>query len=152
MSSSPGHYPLHRVLLAEDSKSMRALELALLKELGVTRVDQAENGLQARQLLLKHRYQLILCDWDMPELSGLDLLRQVRHNPATHDLPFILCTANASRDQILLALKAGVSDYLAKPFQPAAMLAKLELWLAKVPAPSLRLDEQAAVDGRLDQL
>ncbi|MBQ1783804.1 MAG: response regulator [Gammaproteobacteria bacterium] len=152
MSRGPGHYPLHRVLLAEDSKSMRAMELALLQELGVTRVDQAENGLQARQLLLKHRYQLILCDWDMPELSGLDLLRQVRHHPATQDLPFILCTANASRDEILLAVKAGVSDYITKPFQPAALLAKLDLWLAKIPAPNLRLEEQAAIDGRLDQL
>lgn len=130
----------HRVLVAEDTKVMRTLEVSILKNLGVTQIDEAADGIEARRLLQKHHYEMVLCDWEMPEVTGLDLLRQIRHNISTRDIAFVMCTSVASRNDIIMATKAGATDYIVKPFSPQLLQDKLLCVLKAIPAPAIAID------------
>jgi two-component system chemotaxis response regulator CheY len=105
------------VLIVEDRQVMLKIIRRLLVQLGYARVDEAVNGLQALERTREKRYDLILSDWNMDGMSGFDLLKILRADPATHATPFILVTAEAKPENILAAKAAGASGYLLKPFK-----------------------------------
>lgn len=105
------------VLIVEDRQVMLKIIRRLLVQLGYARVDEAANGLQALERTHEKRYDLILSDWNMDGMSGFDLLKILRADPATHATPFILVTAEAKPENILAAKAAGASGYLLKPFK-----------------------------------
>jgi two-component system chemotaxis response regulator CheY len=105
------------VLIVEDRQVMLKIIRRLMVQLGYSKVDEAVNGLQAVEKIREKRYDLILSDWNMDGMSGFDLLKVVRADPAMRDTPFILVTAESKPENILAAKAAGATGYLLKPFK-----------------------------------
>lgn len=108
--------PQIRILLVEDFKATRSMQVHILKELGFHHVEEAENGAIAIEKLQKDDFDLIISDWNMPETDGYDLLEWVRADKKRHDTPFIMATARGEKKQLIKAIMAGVSHFIAKPF------------------------------------
>ncbi len=106
-----------RALVVEDSQAMRSMEASMLKELGLTQIDQVSDGSGAMELLQQHRYDLIVCDWEMPRVSGYEVLVAIKKNKDSATIPFLMVTAQSKADKVKKAIAAGVDDYLLKPFQ-----------------------------------
>lgn len=105
------------VLVVEDRQVMLKILRRLLMQLGYVRIDEAANGVLALERVAHKRYDLILSDWNMDAMSGFDLLKLVRADPAARDTPFVLVTAESKPENILAAKAAGASAYLVKPFK-----------------------------------
>ncbi|WP_199902273.1 response regulator, partial [Azospirillum sp. B506] len=120
-----------RVLVVDDEAGPRAFVISVLQELGIGHVDAAADGQEALERFRADgaAYDLIVCDWMMPRLSGLDLLKQVRE--ARSDLPFLMVTALATLEAVKKALAHQVSGYIAKPFTPEQLEEKILLVLAQ---------------------
>jgi CheY-like chemotaxis protein len=114
-----------KTLVVDDMSSMRMMIKAVLREQGIEAVQEAGDGAKALELLAGTAFGLVICDWDMPNVDGLEVLQELRAQPATAALPFIMLTANADRDHVSQAIEAGVSDYLAKPFKPIDLINKV---------------------------
>jgi len=114
-----------RILLVDDMSSMRGVVKMFLHEGGFNHVTEASNGTQALTLLQHHPFDLIISDWDMPEMSGLELLEKVKQNDKLKSIPFVMLTATNNKDKIQKAIALGVNDYIAKPFQAHRLLGKL---------------------------
>jgi two-component system, chemotaxis family, chemotaxis protein CheY len=112
-------------LVVDDFATMRRILRKILKDLQFQEVIEAENGLEALKVLRSNKIDLIVSDWNMPEMSGLELLKQVRADEQLKDLPFLMVTAEAQKDNIVEAVKAKVSNYVVKPFTPAVLEEKL---------------------------
>ena len=121
MSSSPAL----RVLVAEDSIGMRKLISAMVRKLGYEEVLEAQHGGEAWSILRSQSVDLLLTDWNMPIMSGLELVQKVRQNPAYDQLPILMLTARAAKEDVIAAVKSGVDGYIAKPFTPQQLDAKL---------------------------
>jgi two-component system chemotaxis response regulator CheY len=115
-----------KVLVVDDFGTMRRILKNILKEIGFTDITEAENGKAALKELKNRKYGLVLCDWNMPEMSGLDLLNAVRADEALKSTPFVMVTAEAQKECIIEAAKAGVSSYVVKPFTAETISAKLQ--------------------------
>jgi two-component system chemotaxis response regulator CheY len=115
-----------RILVVDDFATMRRILKNTLKTLGYLNVEEADDGTTAWQALNREQFDLILCDWNMPKVNGLDFLKAVRANPGTRDIPFIMITAEAQKENILEAVKAGVSNYIIKPFTGEILGSKIE--------------------------
>ncbi|MEK6705336.1 MAG: response regulator [Bdellovibrionota bacterium] len=122
------------VLVIDDMISMRKTLTNIIKDFGLTKVTEAQNGLEALSIL-NNNYKagnpvgLVLCDWHMPEMSGLDLLKSIRERDEFKALPFLMITAENDKSKIIEAIKCGVSNYMVKPFSPSDVKAKLtEIW------------------------
>ena len=123
-----------RVLLIDDSSTMRKIQKRVLVDMdGLDEIVEAGNGKEALELLAKYNneFAFILCDINMPEMSGMETLRAIRGNPATEKLPVIMCTSVAEKSQVLDAIKAGASNYVVKPFRPEDLKGKIEAVLNK---------------------
>ena len=105
-----------RVLVVDDHTLTRTMVKAILRGLGFTHVQQAENGAAALDRLAIEPVDLVICDWNMPNFNGIELLRAVRSEEQFKDLPFLMLTAEAYRENVAAAIQAGVSDYMIKPF------------------------------------
>lgn len=105
------------MLIIDDMESMLKVEKEVLLSLGIQKIITASNGNEAWQILDKRKVDLILCDWDMPELNGLGLLEKVRSDQRYESTPFIMVTAVNNADQVKDAITKGVTDFLTKPFQ-----------------------------------
>ncbi len=114
------------VLVVDDFSTMRRILKNILKELGFANISEADNGKNALKELKKNEYGLVLCDWNMPEMSGLELLAAVRGDETLKGTPFVMVTAEAQKENILEAVKAGVSSYVVKPFTAETIGGKLE--------------------------
>ena len=114
-----------RVLIAEDSLGMRKLVGTMLKKLGYEEVLEARHGGEAWSTLRTQSVDLLLTDWNMPIMSGLELVEKVRQNPAYDQLPILMFTARAAKEDVIAAVKSGVDGYIAKPFTPQQLEAKL---------------------------
>jgi two-component system chemotaxis response regulator CheY len=125
-----------RILVVDDMMTMRKLVSKCLKEIGFTNISEAADGSIAWQDIMTtdNPYGLIVSDWNMPNCSGLDLLKRVRVSEKHKHLPFVLVTAESEQHQILEALKAGVSNYVIKPFTPVGLKEKLEAVHQKITA------------------
>ena len=124
-----GDFASKKVLVVDDTASMRALIKGTLKQLGFSKIDDANDGSKAENLVVRNEYDIVICDWDMPGANGLEVLEFCRASPKNADIPFIMLTANADTDHVKLAIQAKVTDYITKPFKPETLEAKLEkIW------------------------
>lgn len=114
-----------KTLVVDDMSSMRMMIKSVLREYGVIDVQEAGDGEKAVEVLDSAPFQLVICDWDMPNMNGLELLQYVRGDARYNHLPFIMLTANSDREHVALAIESGVSDYLAKPFKPSDLIRKI---------------------------
>lgn len=120
------------VLLVDDQRSMRQLARYALEEMGMADIVTASSGREAIKRLSKKNFSLILSDWHMDEIDGLTLLKVVRQHPATKKIPFIMLTGQSDVDEVRKAIKAGVSNYIIKPFDMASLRKKIEDVIGKI--------------------
>ncbi len=118
--------PKMKFLVVDDFSTMRRIVRNLLKELGFTNVDEAEDGLVALQKLEAGDFDFVVTDWNMPNMDGLTLLQRIRQSPAHKHLPVLMITAEAKKENIIAAAQAGASGYIVKPFTAATLSEKLE--------------------------
>ena len=122
-----------RFLVVDDFSTMRRIVRNLLKELGFTNVDEAEDGQIALHKLQNTSYDFVVSDWNMPNMTGIELLRAVRADPNLKKLPFLMITAEAKKENIIEAATAGASGYIVKPFTAATLDEKLNKIFQNVP-------------------
>jgi len=115
-----------RILVVDDFSTMRRIVRNLLKELGFSNVDEAEDGVMALQKLQHDTFEFVVTDWNMPNMDGLTLLQTIRKTPALKHLPVLMITAEAKRENIIAAAQAGASGYIVKPFTAATLAEKLQ--------------------------
>lgn len=121
-----------KVLVADDSGVVRCVIKRALFELGVDEIDEAANGSEGICLIKHETYDLIVTDWNMPPLSGLDLVKAARAEGQS--CPIVMQTTEAQKPQVLLAIAAGVNDYILKPFTKEVMLQRLERFVTTIRA------------------
>lgn len=118
-----------KVLVVDDMKTMRKIIVSGLKKLGITEVVEAENGKEAWMVLSgskgKNGFNLIVSDWNMPEMTGIELLKLVRGDNDLKEMPFLMITAEAEQKAVVEAVKEKVSNYVVKPFSPEVLAEKL---------------------------
>ena len=119
-----------KALVVDDSAVMRKVLIGALSRAGITDVEQAADGLEALEACGKTDYGLILMDWNMPSLLGIDVLRRLREAGKT--MPIIMVTTEAEKARVIEALKSGASNYIIKPFEPQTIVQKIQETLAQV--------------------
>ncbi len=117
------------VLVVDDYRDIVRLLTNLLHHLGFSDVDGAMNGAEALRKLRKRNYALVLCDWNMEPMTGLQLLREIRADADLQDLPFIMVTAESKTEHVVAAKRAGVSNYIMKPFNAHVVRNRIEATL-----------------------
>ncbi len=114
------------ILVVDDFSTMRRIVRNLLRELGFSNFDEAEDGIQALQKLRSRPFDFVVSDWNMPNMQGIDLLRAIRSDPQLKHIPVLMVTAEAKRENILEAAQAGVNGYIVKPFTADTLKEKLD--------------------------
>ncbi|MBP6381375.1 MAG: response regulator [Pseudomonadales bacterium] len=114
-----------RVLVVDDFESMRRIVRQLLHDMGFRDITLADDGSTALAMLRQGSFGLLVTDWHMPQMDGIDLVRAVRADPRLHPIPILMVSAQATREQIVEAVNAGVNDYVVKPFTPQTLQAKI---------------------------
>jgi two-component system chemotaxis response regulator CheY len=122
MAANPGL----KILVVDDFATMRRIVKNILTQIGYKNIIEADDGTTALNVLKSEKIDLIISDWNMPKMTGLDLLKAVRSDSSMADTPFIMVTAEAQQDNIILAVKARVSQYIVKPFTAETLSEKLE--------------------------
>ncbi|MDX8380282.1 MAG: chemotaxis response regulator CheY [Gallionella sp.] len=115
-----------KFLVVDDFSTMRRIVRNLLKELGFVNVQEAEDGVEALRKLRADTFDFVVSDWNMPNMTGIELLRLIRADPKLKGLPVLMVTAEAKRENIIEAAQAGASGYVVKPFTAATLDAKLK--------------------------
>jgi len=115
-----------KFLVVDDFSTMRRIVRNLLKELGFTNVEEAEDGAVALSKLRQGGFEVVVSDWNMPNMDGLTLLQTVRADAELKSLPFLMITAEAKKENIAAAVQAGASSCIAKPFTAATLQEKLD--------------------------
>lgn len=113
------------ILVVDDYNTMRRIIRNLLKQLGFDNVDEAADGAEAFKKLQEKHFGLVISDWNMEPMTGIDLLKLVRGNASTANLPFIMVTAESKPENVIAAKQAGVSNYIVKPFNAETLKGKL---------------------------
>lgn len=113
------------VLIVDDYKTMLRIIRNLLKQLGFNNVDEASDGAEALTKIRSKEYGLVISDWNMEPMTGIQLLREVRADEKTQNLPFIMITAESKTENVIAAKEAGVSNYIVKPFNAQTLKQKL---------------------------
>ena len=114
-----------KILVVDDFSTMRRIIKNILKQIGFINIDEAENGGIALSKIGDGNYDFVISDWNMPEMTGIELLKMVRANEATKDLPFLMVTAEAKKENVVEAVKAGVNNYIVKPFTAEVLQEKI---------------------------
>lgn len=114
-----------KILVADDYKSMRVIMRGLLTQLNFQNIDEAGDGGAALNMLREKQYGLVISDWGMEPVSGLELLQEIRADGALKDMPFIMVTAESKPENIAAAEKAGVSNFIVKPFSADTLRSKI---------------------------
>lgn len=117
--------PKMRFLVVDDFSTMRRIVRNLLKELGYANVDEAEDGVMGLQKLRSEKFDFVVSDWNMPNMDGLEMLKQIRADANLSKLPVLMVTAEAKKENIIAAAQAGASGYVVKPFTAATLDEKL---------------------------
>jgi len=115
-----------RILVVDDFASMRKIIKGLLKQIGFQNIEEADDGSTALEKLKIGEFDLVICDWNMPKVPGIEVLKAVRNDPRLKDLPFLMVTAEAKKDNVMEAVKAGVNQYIVKPFTAETLKKKIE--------------------------
>lgn len=114
-----------KVLIVDDYKTMLRVLHSLLKQMNFSDIHEAEDGSAALEKLRRETFGLIISDWNMEPMSGMELLKQVRSDDALKDIPFIMITAESASENVIAAKEAGVSNYIIKPFTAETLKTKL---------------------------
>lgn len=114
-----------KILIVDDFSTMRRIIRNLLRDLGFTNTDEADDGTTALPMLQGGDFDLLITDWNMPGMNGIDLLKSVRADEALGSLPVLMVTAESKRDQIVEAAQAGVNGYVVKPFTVGTLEEKI---------------------------
>jgi two-component system chemotaxis response regulator CheY len=120
-----------KILIVDDFATMRKILSNMLKEIGFTDISEAANGKTALEKLQNGKFDLVFCDWNMPGMPGIDLLKAIRTDDKLKDLPFVMVTAETMKDNIIQAVKAGVTSYIEKPFSAETVLQELNKILGR---------------------
>ncbi|TVR01659.1 MAG: response regulator [Desulfovibrionales bacterium] len=115
-----------RVLVVDDFSTMRRIIKNILRQLGFTNIVEADDGTTAWEVLNKERIDFVISDWNMPKMTGIDLLRKVRASEEYADVPFLMVTAEGLQENIIEAVQAKVSNYIVKPFTPETLGQKID--------------------------
>ena len=118
------------VLIVDDYKTMLRIVTNLLRQIGFAEVDEATDGAMALSKLRTKNYGLVISDWNMEPMSGLELLKEVRADAKLKNMPFIMVTAESKTDNVIAAKQAGVDNYIVKPFNAATLKQKIDAVLA----------------------
>ncbi|MBC8241022.1 MAG: response regulator [Alphaproteobacteria bacterium] len=113
------------ILIVDDYKTMLRIIRNLLKQLGFNNVDEAADGTAALQKLRGKDYQLVISDWNMEPMTGYQLLKEIRSDDKMQAMPFIMITAESKTENVIAAKKAGVNNYIVKPFNAATLKTKM---------------------------
>jgi two-component system, chemotaxis family, chemotaxis protein CheY len=113
------------VLIVDDAATMRRIIKGLLHELGFKNMREADNGTNALEELKRKKADLVVSDWNMPVMTGIDLLKAIRADESLKTLPVLMVTAEAKKENILEAIQAGVNNYIVKPFNAKTLEEKL---------------------------
>ncbi len=115
-----------KVLIVDDFATMRKIVRNILKQIGFEDITEAEDGSAALQVLKNETIGLVVTDWNMPNMTGLDLLRNIRQDPKIGQTPVLMVTAEGLKENVLEAVKAGVNNYVVKPFTAEILQEKIE--------------------------
>ncbi len=115
-----------KILIVDDFATMRRIMKNILKQIGFNNIIEADDGTSALEELKKNAVDLIISDWNMPKMTGLDLLKNVRATDGLKEIPFLMVTAEAQKQNVIDAVQAGVTNYVVKPFTAEAISEKLE--------------------------
>lgn len=115
-----------KILVVDDFSTMRRIVKNLLRDLGFTNTHEADDGSTAWPMLQSGDYDFVVTDWNMPGMTGIELLQKIRADERLKSVPVLMVTAEAKRDQIVAAAQAGVNGYVVKPFTAAALKEKIE--------------------------
>jgi len=118
--------PEMNVLVVDDAATMRRIVRSLLRELGIKNVREAEDGEAAFEDLKRQKADLVVSDWAMPKMTGIELLRAIRQDEALKDTPVLMVTAESKKENIMEAVQAGVNNYIVKPFNSKTLEEKLD--------------------------
>ncbi len=114
-----------KILIVDDFSTMRRIIKNLLRDLGFTNTHEADDGLTALPMLQTGNFDFLVSDWNMPGMTGIDLLKAVRADPKLASLPVLMVTAETKREQIIMAAEAGVNGYVIKPFTAGTLEEKI---------------------------
>jgi two-component system, chemotaxis family, chemotaxis protein CheY len=120
-----------KILVVDDFATMRKIVRNVLKQINQTDVSEAENGKAALAVLRSEKIGLIISDWVMPEMTGIDFLRACKDDPELKKIPFIMVTAEAQKESVVEAIKGGVDNYVVKPFTPDKLQVAINQAMAK---------------------
>jgi len=115
-----------KVLVVDDFSTMRRIVKNLLRDLGFTNIQEADDGSTALPMLQGGDFDFVVTDWNMPGMQGIDLLKAIRADSSLSHIPVLLITAEAKKEQIVMAAQAGVNGYIVKPFTAATLKTKLD--------------------------
>ncbi len=115
-----------RVLVVDDFSTMRRIIKNILRQLGFTNIVEADDGTTAWEVLNKEQIDFVISDWNMPKMTGIELLRKVRASEEYADVPFLMVTAEGLQENIIEAVQAKVSNYIVKPFTPETLGQKID--------------------------
>jgi len=114
------------VLVVDDFASIRRMVKSALEQIGFIKIFEAKDGSDALKMLKEKEIGLVLCDWNMPEMNGIDLLKAVKSDESLKDVPFILVTSEGHKNNVVEAVQAGVSNYIIKPFSAETLQEKIK--------------------------
>jgi two-component system chemotaxis response regulator CheY len=123
-----------KFLIVDDFSTMRRIVRGLLKEMGCNNADEAEDGAAALQMLKNGKYDFVVSDINMPNMNGFELLKAVKAEPSLKHIPVLMVTAEARKEDIVLAAQSGAAGYIVKPFTKATLEEKLQKILQKLAA------------------
>jgi two-component system, chemotaxis family, chemotaxis protein CheY len=123
-----------KILVVDDFSTMRRIVKNLLKQIGFENIEEAEDGQHAFSKLKNEKFDFVVSDWNMPNMTGIELLISVRSDPALKDLPFLMVTAEAEKEKVVAAIKAGVNNYVIKPFTAEILKEKMDKIFEKLQA------------------
>lgn len=125
-----------KILIVDDFSTMRRIIKNLLRDLGFNNTQEADDGTTALPMLQSGNFDFLVTDWNMPGMQGIDLLKTLRADPKFADLPILMVTAEAKREQIIEAAQAGVNGYVVKPFTAATLKEKIDKIFERIDAAS----------------
>ncbi len=115
-----------KILVVDDMATMRRIIKSLLEQLGFKNIDEAEDGQVALKKLREGSYDFVITDWNMPNMTGLELVQNIRSDGELKHLPVLMVTAEAKKENVIAAIKAGVNNYVVKPFTAETLKEKIE--------------------------
>ena len=115
-----------RILVVDDFSTMRRIIKNILKQLGFTHMEEADDGTTGWEVIQAGGIDFVISDWNMPKMSGIELLKKVRESDEFGDMPFLMVTAEAQQENVIQAVQARVSNYIVKPFTAETLGAKID--------------------------